>query len=44
MNGRVIDMLRVYDLDDLNGLEAGKWGIREPGVMREGVERQNGEW
>ncbi|KAF8609255.1 5-formyltetrahydrofolate cyclo-ligase [Ceratobasidium sp. AG-I] len=41
MNGRFIDMLRVYDLDDLNGLEAGKWGIREPGVMRDSSERQN---
>lgn len=41
MNGRLIDMLRVYDLEDLDKLEAGKWGIREPGVMRDGVERQN---
>ncbi|KAG8700137.1 hypothetical protein FRC09_006149 [Ceratobasidium sp. 395] len=39
MNGRVINMLRLYDVHDLDGLEAGKWGIREPDPLREGIER-----
>ncbi|KAG8704479.1 5,10-methenyltetrahydrofolate synthetase [Ceratobasidium sp. 394] len=40
MNGRVINMLRVYDMHDLEGLEAGKWGIREPSPLKDGIERQ----
>ncbi|QRV76392.1 5-formyltetrahydrofolate cyclo-ligase [Ceratobasidium sp. AG-Ba] len=40
MNGRVINMLRVYDVQDLDSLEAGKWGIREPSPTRDGSERQ----
>ncbi|KAG8747938.1 5,10-methenyltetrahydrofolate synthetase [Ceratobasidium sp. 414] len=40
MNGRVINMLRVYDIHDLDGLEAGKWGIREPSPLKDGEERQ----
>ncbi|QRV91227.1 5-formyltetrahydrofolate cyclo-ligase [Ceratobasidium sp. AG-Ba] len=40
MNGRVINMLRVYDIQDLDSLEAGKWGIREPSPTRDGSERQ----
>lgn len=42
MNGRVINMLRVYDTQDLDSLEAGKWGIREPSSTRDGTERQEG--
>ncbi|CEL58014.1 putative 5-formyltetrahydrofolate cyclo-ligase OS=Caenorhabditis elegans GN=Y106G6E,4 PE=3 SV=1 [Rhizoctonia solani AG-1 IB] len=41
MNGRVIDMLRVYDVRDLNALPSGKWGIREPEPTRDGESRQN---
>ncbi|KAH7344692.1 hypothetical protein B0J17DRAFT_636505 [Rhizoctonia solani] len=41
MNGRVIDMLRVYDVEDLNALPAGKWGIREPEPMKNGEPRQD---
>ncbi|KAB5589104.1 Vacuolar protein [Ceratobasidium theobromae] len=41
MNGRAIDMLRVYGLDDLDALPAGKWGIREPEPMKDGVPRQD---
>ncbi|CAE6527644.1 unnamed protein product [Rhizoctonia solani] len=41
MNGRVIDMLRVYDIEDLNALPAGKWGIREPEPMKDGEPRQD---
>lgn len=36
-------MLRVYGLDDLDALPAGKWGIREPEPMKDGVPRQDGE-
>jgi hypothetical protein len=42
MNGRVIDMLRVYDYEDLDALPAGKWGIREPEPVRGEVPRQDG--
>ncbi|CAE6402959.1 unnamed protein product [Rhizoctonia solani] len=41
MNGRVIDMLRVYDVEDLNALPAGKWGIREPEPIKDGEPRQD---
>ncbi|CAE6418811.1 unnamed protein product [Rhizoctonia solani] len=41
MNGRVIDMLRVYDVGDLNGLPSGKWGIREPEPAKDGEPRQD---
>ncbi|CAE6433794.1 unnamed protein product [Rhizoctonia solani] len=41
MNGRVIDMLRVYDIGDLNALPSGKWGIREPEPLRDGEPRQD---
>ncbi|KAG9128442.1 hypothetical protein FRC07_011199 [Ceratobasidium sp. 392] len=39
MNGRVINMLRVYDSHDLDSLEAGKWGIREPSPLKAEVGR-----
>ncbi|CAE7188585.1 unnamed protein product [Rhizoctonia solani] len=42
MNGRVIDMLRVYDIGDLNALPSGKWGIREPEPLKDGEPRQDG--
>ncbi|KAG8706989.1 5,10-methenyltetrahydrofolate synthetase [Ceratobasidium sp. 423] len=41
MNGRVIDMLRVYDVGDLGALPSGKWGIREPEPIRGGEPRQD---
>ncbi|CUA73944.1 5-formyltetrahydrofolate cyclo-ligase [Rhizoctonia solani] len=41
MNGRVIDMLRVYDVGDLNALPSGKWGIREPEPLKDGEPRQD---
>ncbi|GAB1519194.1 hypothetical protein RhiTH_002260 [Rhizoctonia solani] len=42
MNGRVIDMLRVYDLRDLDALPSGKWGIQEPEPVKDGEPRQDG--
>ncbi|KAF8761636.1 ser thr protein phosphatase [Rhizoctonia solani] len=41
MNGRVIDMLRVYDLRDLDALPSGKWGIQEPEPVKDGEPRQD---
>ncbi|KDN36174.1 hypothetical protein RSAG8_11006, partial [Rhizoctonia solani AG-8 WAC10335] len=41
MNGRMIDMLRVYDVGDLNALPSGKWGIREPEPSKDGEPRQD---
>lgn len=38
-----IDMLRVYDEEDLNSLIPKKWGIREPELYRNGTLRANGE-
>lgn len=37
-----MDILRVYDSDDLNSLPPGTWGIREPDVSRNGELRQSG--
>ncbi|KAL4249851.1 5-formyltetrahydrofolate cyclo-ligase [Pleurotus pulmonarius] len=36
-----MDILRVYDSDDLNSLPPGTWGIREPDVSRNGELRQS---
>lgn len=38
-----IDMLRIYDEQDLNTLSPSIWGIPEPGLERNGCPRQNGE-
>ncbi|ELU41376.1 vacuolar protein [Rhizoctonia solani AG-1 IA] len=38
MNGRVIDMLRVYDLRDLDALPSGKWGIQEPEPVKDAMQ------
>ncbi|CAK5274847.1 unnamed protein product [Mycena citricolor] len=36
-----MDMLRVYDEDDLSSLPSGVWGIKEPGATRNGSPRAN---
>ncbi|KAF8583273.1 5-formyltetrahydrofolate cyclo-ligase [Ramaria rubella] len=36
-----IDMLRIYDEEDLMCLQHGTWGIREPGLERGGQRRTN---
>ncbi|KIJ36320.1 hypothetical protein M422DRAFT_261270, partial [Sphaerobolus stellatus SS14] len=36
-----LDMLRIYDEADLESLPSGKWGIREPGLEKNGRPRMN---
>lgn len=38
-----IDMLRVYDEDDLNSLVPRKWDIREPELYKDDHPRMNGK-
>jgi hypothetical protein len=38
-----MNLLRIYNNEDLKGLPSGTWGIKEPGVEWEGGRRTNGE-
>ncbi|KAJ7196575.1 5-formyltetrahydrofolate cyclo-ligase, partial [Mycena pura] len=36
-----MELLQIYDVDDLNSLPAGVWGIKEPKRLRHGQSRTN---
>jgi hypothetical protein len=38
-----MDLLRIYNKEDLHNLSSGTWGIKEPSGEWEGSKRTNGE-